>query len=511
MLSMRKLGRHTVLLALVALGAVGCGGGTSLPPVPLDTSGVIDQAASTCSVTVDGFISYQVPVGTFAPIDTNHRSSCGASLVPTPPIPSWAKPTGTTQTVFVATSLQEVYSLAGMQSIEAAAAPHHVPVTWMIGGASYLTNASLYTNYHVVNGDDVEAEPDASLIGAMQTLFPWYAPVVSADGAGRERNVATDLSSGETGFWGITWNSHNTDHTYDMGAPWGTYCADPTSYKRPEPDGGCVVLAFEWTARDLTRAYLSDTDGYSFTAEAAFSTDPEDLQQRGGFSTSAAEQYVQQMVDVYAAAGQSQPLVMMSQQESAEDTNAGDAQILASMYAQAIADGMKVETLAQANATMRTASAAPRAIAFPFIAGGTSFPSMVDGGRVFPATIDFHDTRIGLTFLAGHTLPTRAFRYSDDPTSAYNVPLTALSPTQFPQLQGVNVRNGALLFTIQAPVALHFGFALWSDPSSLGLNGTNVVPAGHAGAVIVVDLQPGVNQLAVPCARCVTTTLPYST
>jgi hypothetical protein len=502
--------RYTLLAGFVAAGIAGCSGTSNFgPPVPPDTSGVIDQAARSCTVTVDGLISYTVPAGAFGPIDTNHRSACGGSLLPTPPIPGWARPTGSTQAVFVATSLQETYSVAGMQTIDAAASPVHVPVTWMIGNGEYLVNASLYDGYHAVSGDDVEAEP--SLASAMQAAFPWYTPTVSIDGAGRERNVQTDLSQGETGFWGITWNSHNTDRTYDLGAPWGTYCADPASYKRPQPDGGCTLLAFEWTARDLTRAYLSDTNGYSFTAEAAFSTDPDDLQQRAGLNAAAAEQYVQELVDAYAAAGQSQPIVMMSQQESAEDTNPGDQQILAAMYARAVADGMKTETLAQANAMLRTASAAPRAIAFPFIAGGLAFPSVIDGGRVFPATIDFHDTKIGMTFLAGHTLPTRAFRYADATTSAYNVPLGALPTTQFPTLQAASVRNGELLLVLQAPVALHFGVALWTDPSNLGLSQANVVPAGHAGVVITLDLSTGVNQIAIPCSRCTTTTFPYST
>lgn len=509
---MRKPGYGTLLAAFVAMGLVACGAGTSSgPPVPPNTSAVIDQAARACTVTVDGIISYVVPAGAFAPIDTNRASQCGGSVIPLPPIPSWAKPTGSTKAVFIATSLQEAYSVAGMETIDTAALSAHIPVTWMIGNGEYLTDAGMYDGYHASAGDDVQAEPSASLISGMQTAFPWYKPTVSIDGAGRERYVQSDLARGETGFWGITWNSHDTDQTYDLGAPWGTYCADPTSYKRPEPDGGCTLLAFEWTARDLTRAYLSDVSGYSFTAEAAFSTDPEDLQQRAGFDVAGAEQYVQELVDAYAAAGQSQPIVMMSQQESAEDTNPGDEQILAAMYARAVADGMKTETLAQANATMRAASAAPRAIAFPFIAGGLQFPSIIDGGHVFPATIDYHDTKIGMTFLAGHTLPARAFRYADAPTSTYSVPLTPLPPAQFPTLQSASVRAGQLLLTLQAPVSLHFGIALWSDPSNLGLSGANVIPAGHAGAVITLDLLTGVNQVAIPCSGCTTTTFPYST
>lgn len=499
------------LVALVAAALAACGRATVVPAVPPDTSGVIDQATTACTATVDGMISYALPAGAFSPIDTNHRSSCSGALLAAPPIPRWAKPSASTQAVFIATSLQEVYSEAGMETIHTAAAGASVPVTWMIGDADYLTDVDLYQSYHTADGDDVEAEPDPSLISGMQALFSWYVPMVSVDGAGHERDVQADLARGETGFWGIAWNSHGTDDTYDLGAPWGTYCADPTSYKRPQPDGGCTLLAFEWTARDLTRAYLSDTTGQPFTAEAAFSTDPDDLQQRGGFSATAAEQYVQELVDVYAAAGTTQPIVMMSQQESAEDTNPGDQQILAAMYARAVADGMKTETLAQADATLRSASAAPRAIAFPFIAGGSSFPSLLDGGRVYPATIDFHDAQIGMTFLAGHTLPTRAFRYSDDPTSAYDVPLVPLSYADYPTLTSAGVRAGQLLLTFQAPIALHFGIALWADPAALGMSGANVTPAGHAGAVVTFSLQPGVNQVVVPCPSCTSTTLPYAT
>lgn len=496
----------------VGAGVAGCSGESQFgPPVPPDVSAVIDQAVRSCTVTVDGLISYTVPAGSFAPIDTNHHSSCGAGLLLTPPIPSWARPTGSTQAVFIATSLQETYSPAGMQTIEAAASPVHVPVTWMIGNAEYLLNASLYDSYRANDGDDVAADSGTGVGAGMQAAFPWYTQTVAIDGAGRERNVQADLSAGETGFWGITWNSHDTDRTYDLGAPWGSYCADPRSYKRPQPDGGCTLLGLEWTARDLTRAYLSDTNGYGYTGEAAFSTDPDDVQRRAGMSGAAGEQYVQELVDAYAAAGQSQPLVMISQQESADDTNPGDQQILAAMYARAVADGMKTETLAQANATMRAASAAPRAIAFPFIAGGLAFPSIIDGGHVFPATIDFHDTKIGMTFLAGHTLPARAFRYVDATASAFNVPLPALAATQFPTLQAASVRNGELLLVLQAPVALHFGVALWTDPSNLGLSRANVVPAGHAGVVITFDLSTGVNQIVVPCSRCTSTTFPYST
>src|SRR5208283_2423623 len=114
------------------------------------------------------------------------------------------------------------------------------------------------------------------------------------------------------------------DGTWDLGAPWGTYCADPRAYKRPDPSGDCPLLAFEWTARDLTRAYLSGREDW-------FSTDPDDLR-RAGFSTGAAIDYVRAVIDAYAAAGTSQPLVVVAQQESYEGAGGEDGEILDALY-----------------------------------------------------------------------------------------------------------------------------------------------------------------------------------
>ena len=100
--------------------------------------------------------------------------------------------------------------------------------------------------------------------------------------------------------------------TQDMGAPWGAYCADPTSYKRPSPSGNCALVAFEWTARDLTRAYFTQHEEY-------YSTDPDDLLLRAQFDMGTGSTYIRALVDAYAAAGQTQPLVMVSQQETAEE------------------------------------------------------------------------------------------------------------------------------------------------------------------------------------------------
>ncbi len=387
--------------------------------------------------------------------------------------------------------------------LESAASGAHVPMSWMIADAQYFSNAATYAQFHAQNGDEVDAA--LSLSPAASALFPWYRPAVSVEGAGKERNIQGLLAAGETGFWGITWDSQGIDSTADMGAPWGTYCADPSSYKRPESNGDCDLLAFEWTARDLTRAYLSRLDYF-------YSTDPDDLQLRAGFDVAGASSYERELVDAYAAAGQTTPLVMMSQQESAEQLNPGDQQIMTALYQQAANDRMKLETLTQADSDARAFSALPRAVAFPFIPGGTATPSSIlpNDSTLYPATIDYHDTVAGMTFLAGHTTPQRVFRYSDDPISLYNVPLAQLASNEIPTLTGVAVTANSIAFSFRSPIAVHYGVALWTDPSALSVSGPGVTPAGHAGTVLTFDLKQGPNIVTFRCPGCSSTTFQYA-
>lgn len=500
------------LVLLCTLGGCAAAGLAPVPPVPGGTTPgatVYDQSSTTCSVSYDGVIWYQIPAGQFSPIDVK-QTQCSNSLstIDAPPRPSWAIPHGQTQTRFVATSLQQAHFISGgMQSIEAAARQNNVAVSWMAVAISFVSAAGdLYSQYHQNNGDDIEGASSPRLIRYLKRNFSWYVPTVSVEGAGHERNISGLQALGEHAFWGIAWNSHGIDGTDDYGAPWGSYCADPNSYKRPQPNGECSLLSLEWTARDLTRAYLSGDEDY-------FSTDPDDLQQRGGFSTAGAEQYVRKLTDAYAAAGETQPIVMMSQQESdGNNTTPGDPEVLTALYNQAKIDGMKTETLREVASDAQTFSAAPRAVAFPFIPGGSAIPSsIVNGQSVYPATIDYHDTQIGMSFLAGHTLPTRAFRYADDPVSRYDVPLVSLPHANFPTLEKAAVTKEVLALEIMSPVRLHFGIALWASPATLRISQPNAIPAGRAGEVVTFDLQPGENQIVIHCPGCSATTLPYST
>ncbi len=514
-MQVNRLANSNRYLMAVALGVTVClaacsGAGlpqVAPPPPSIPGIGVFDESAKACTVSYDGFVWYKVPSGSFSPIDVR-QSTCGAGGLgdtPNAVIPTWAIPSGPTKAIFVATSLQQAYSLTGMQMLEHDASTAHVPMTWMIGNSRYLSSSALYNEYHAQNGDDVETGEIGVPISAMQSAFSWYSPHVSVDGAGHERDPAVDIASGFGGFWGITWDSRNVDGTTDEGAPWGEYCADPSSYKRPDPSGNCSFIAYEWTARDLTRAYLSGLDAW-------FSTDPDDILQRAGFGVAAGAQYEREIIDAYAAAGETAPFVVMSQQESADEAaDPHDDQLMSALYEEAVKDGMKLDTFATVNADARTFAAAPRAIAFPYIPGGTLVPSPVlDGGTLYPATIDYHDSTVGMTFLAGHTTPTRVFEYAADPQSFYNVPLVALPASQTPVLVNVSITNGSIAFVFQSPGALRYGVAIWSDPAALGIAGPNVTPAGRAGTVLTFALQPGRNTITFACPGCVGTTFPYS-
>jgi hypothetical protein len=388
-----------------------------------------------------------------------------------------------------------------MQSLERVASSHHIPMTWMIGNMAYIPFASTYNAYHASNGDDVQSAYFPSLHVLIAKNLPWYMPKVSVMSAGTERLIPQGLYPGEHAFWGITWNSRGTDGTWDLGAPWGTYCADVKSYKRPQPNGGCDLLAFEWTARDLTRAYMSGR-------EDAYSTDPDDLLQRGGFTVSTAVRYVRSLVDAYAAAGQTQPIVMISQQESRDETSAGSAPIMDAIYAQAVRDGMKVETLGQAASDARTFSAAPRAVAFPYIPGGKAMESAPLGGStVYPATIDYHDAKIGMTFIGGRTMPTRMFRYADYPVSRFNRPIPK---AQMPALTGIRAANGWLTLYIYAPAAIRGGAAIWANPANTNLRGGGTIVAGRAATVLIFDLKRGKNVVHYRCQSCNSAVFDYS-
>ncbi len=465
-----------------------------------------DESSTSCAVAYDAGLWYRVPAGSFSPIDARY-AQCGSfalsrSYVVAPP--SWAVPNGPTQTRFVATSLQQRFSLSGMLALERTASRYSIPMTWMLGDLWWIGLADYYNRFHAANGDDVEAEYFASLHDRMRAAMPWYVPTVSVAGAGEERDLSRASAFGERAFWGIAWNSHGVDGTADRGAPWGTYCADPQSYKRPDPHASCPEVAFEWTARDLTRAYLSGREDW-------FSTDPDDLQ-RAGMSVNAAKRYVRQVIDAYAAAGQTQPLVVVTQQESGEETNPGDDAIVDALFGRAAADNLRRQTLRDAARDARAFASSPRAVAFPSLPATPAVPSPVLGGdSLYPATIDYHDRTAGMTFLAGHTFPSRMFRYAAQTQSRFDRPMAPVPASEMPRLVAARVLAGRIVLTIAAPKATPFALAFWTDAARLRVSGRPAIAAGRAGVVVPLVLRSGVQTIVVRCAGCSSSVLPYAT
>lgn len=477
--------------ASIATLVLCCGTAFAQPPA---AAPVYDSLrGSRCRVTSDDALWYAVPAGTFSPLSVT-ASDCGPGAlgVTTAPVPSWARPDGPTQAVFSAVTLVEKPRGGPLEPIAGVAQAAGVPLTFLLGWDWIPSNVPVLDAEHA-RGDDVQVVP--SNLDLARAAWPWFTPEISVLGAGMERRIDLTLAHRLGAFWGITWNSDGVDGAFDRGAPWGLYCADPRSYKRPDPDGDCSLAGIEWTARDLTMAYESGR-------EDAYSTDPDDLQQRAHLTPAAAAEYVRQLVDAYAAAGQTTPLLMIAQEEPDQlAASAGDRSIELALYEEAKRDGMVATTLGDAVARLVPAAARPRVVAFPALAAS---------GRYGPATIDAHDAHVGLTFTAANLMPARVFAYDRAGTSARDVPVPELSAREMPVLRGITAAGGVLTLRFHAPVATDFGVAFWVDPAVAGWTSPNVIAAGRAGAVAFFNLPAGDDEITLGCRACTSTTFAYA-
>jgi hypothetical protein len=336
---------------------------------------------------------------------------------------------------------------------------------------------------------------------------------VAIEGSGYERGIAADIADGYRAFWGIAWNSYGVDRDYDEGAPWGAYCADPAFYKRPSSDGTCRLVGLEWTARDLTRAAISDR-------EDLYSTDPDDLQ-AAGFDERDGAAYARSLVDAYAAAGETQPLVMIVQQEAdqmdrppAGSTPWTSAAILDAIFAQARIDGMRALILPEAARAAARFAGDRRAIAFPYIPSEAvpeaKTPWSYRGP--YPATIDYHDAEAGMSFVEGRTTPVRVFPYARASTSQTFLTLPRLQRSEMPSLTRAEFAKGRLTLHFRSPVATRYGVALWSDPKRVrwSTQGGDITYAGRAGVVAAFDLPRGDSVLVLRCTGCASATFPIA-
>jgi hypothetical protein len=382
--------------------------------------------------------------------------------------------------------------------------------------ATFGVTGDLYDSYHRQYGDDLQTRPtnhNPNTLSQTPThfaqlaaqRFAWFRPIVAIEGSGYERGIAADLLEGYHSFWGIAWNSHGLDNDYDEGTPLGAYCADPASYRRPARDGSCALVGLEWTARDLTRAAISDHEEF-------YSTDPDDLQV-AGFDRQSGAAYARALVDAYAAAGETQPLVMIAQQETDQMERAPfwsdlptSRAILDALYAEAKADGMRASTLSDAAHEAKRFAAHPRAIAFPYIATIAVPEAWAPWSYrgPYPATIDYHDTEAGMSFVEGRTTPVRVFPYDRALPSSSFLTLPRVQRSEMPLLVDASFHARTLTLHFDSPIAIRYGVALWSDPAKIRWSSTHaqITYAGRAGAVAAFDLPRGRSTLALTCAGC---------
>jgi hypothetical protein len=489
-----------------------------------------------CDVSYDGDLWYEVGPGRFVPVVArSQRCPPGSSLHADldPPIPMWSKPRGPTQTLFAFVSFHEIVSRAGMQRLAELAHRHGIPVTWLTGQPlTFDAAGDLYDDYHARFGDDLQIRPTnhnphapASLTPtgfakAAARRFSWFRPVVAAEGSGYDRGIAQDIADGYQAFWGIAWNSHGLDNDYDEGTPWGAYCADPSSYRRPaarrvaaRKRAACRLVGFEWTARDLTRAAISDHEEF-------YSTDPDDLQ-AAGFDATSGPPYMEALVDAYAAAGESAPLLMIVQQEPDQMDHpplasqlATSTALLEAMLGEVRRDGMRAVTLRDAVDEARRFARARRVVAFPYI------PSLAvpeawapwSYRGPYPATIDYTDSSVAMSFVEGRMTPVRVFRFDRARNWPTALPLPRLQRSEMPALVSTEFRGSILTLRFDAPVPTRYGIALWSDPAKARWTSrrAGIANAGRAGTVAWFDLSRGRTEIELRCSGCARDRLPMA-
>ncbi len=183
----------------------------------------------------------------------------------------------------------------GMELLGELAHGRRIPVTWLVSPRSAREMAEPLTGWHQEFGDEVGvylgAPPEARTGQAEREYFvsldyegmrekiereargvvealPWARVTVAGGGYRSNTMVAALEDLGFDGLWGHCWEQAYVDNITDRGAPWGFYYASREAFKAPACYPGKVV-ACEWTARDLNKAFRTGKP-------EVYSTDPND-------------------------------------------------------------------------------------------------------------------------------------------------------------------------------------------------------------------------------------------
>lgn len=200
---------------------------------------------------------------------------------------------------------------------------HGIPVTWLVSPKSARCEQEMFTAFHEEHGDEVamffryptgEAfhhakERDVArelsvaqyqaLVRdqrtAIQHALPWAEVKVAGQGIRTPALLEALAREGFVGMFGHCYCQIGTDSITDFGMPWGSFRLRPGSAHLPargDESGGLVT--FEWTMRDLNRAFHT-------CRPELWSTDPNDVE-RGGVCTDTNVEYWKALFQQYERA-----------------------------------------------------------------------------------------------------------------------------------------------------------------------------------------------------------------
>jgi len=420
-----------------------------------------------------------------------------------------------------------VTCLDGMRLLAGALHPHGVKITWSVSPESARLAARELTDWHNAHGDDVAVstpdltsgiqhrlsgsidEKKATLAGIrkeIRSALPWSNPTI-ASGNHQDPDIARILDDlGFDGLWGFCWEQIEVDAITDRGCPWGFYYMDPADRLRPAQGRG--VIAMEWTARDLLKAFHSGNP-------CLYSTDPNDVA-RGGICSWENIDYWKALADNYLRNTRYNEQVILLQHQEAHETerNEGwycytnedirESVIMLEEFVKYIKPHARIMTLAEAARAYRsrnthTASSYMLCEDIPHPPPNPDYTWNTCPGP-WPKTFLHYDRGAQMIFIDGQVQPCciRNYARAWNTTDYYREPHIPR-----PRLLR-NTRyhwNREIEIAVESPAPMPYGLALWGDYSLYQIGeAPRLLEAKILSRELLFlryDLLPGENRLAV--------------
>lgn len=197
----------------------------------------------------------------------------------------------------------------GIRNIGEICHSHGIPVTWLVSPKSARCEIEMLTEFQEKYGDEIAMMFDFNLTGFKHELqretslkltledyremlrkqkeeIEKYLPLAKVKVAGQGIRTPDMLEAarleGFIGMFGHCYCQIGTDSITDFGMPWGSFPMRVGSKELPAK-GEQGPIAFEWTMRDLNRAFHT-------CRPELWSTDPNDVE-RGGVCTDTNVEY----------------------------------------------------------------------------------------------------------------------------------------------------------------------------------------------------------------------------